>query len=144
MRNIQGQCIGGRIFFCLQKSICIGSVRTLNRINGYDSLTYEFKGMNEHKYIYNSLPHRCGPNCERDEAGQGRDGDGDAGVLHGEAEALLQRQSAARSRVHVSKGLRRHEHVVDTWVNNELLGIFWPSSPINLSDIVTTYYLPWS
>ena len=59
------------------------------------------------------LPHRRGPDCEGDEAGQGCDGDGDAGVLHGEAEALLQREGAARTGVHISKRLRRHEHVVD-------------------------------
>ena len=60
-------------------------------------------------------PHRRRPDSEGDEARQGGDGDGDAGVLHGEAEALLQRQfGAAGGGFHVPERLRRHEHVVDS------------------------------
>ena len=96
----------------MQNDLRAGSVCANEKHTGVNSTAH--KGAEICMYVcFALLPHRRGPDCEGDEAGQGGDGDGDAGVLHGEAEALLQRKGAARTRVHISERLRRHEHVVD-------------------------------
>ena len=60
------------------------------------------------------LTNSGGADGEGDEVRDRGDRDGGAGVLHGEPEALFERQFGSGPRHHVLERLRHHEHVVDS------------------------------
>ena len=64
-------------------------------------------------YEFMTIMYRRGPHRKCNEVCHGGDCDGDAGVLHGQSETLLERQVATWAGIHVLQCPRRDEKVVN-------------------------------
>ena len=60
-----------------------------------------------------SITYSASANAKCHHVGDGGDGDGDAGVLHGEGDLLLDAASALALLLEVAHALQDDEHVVD-------------------------------